>query len=411
SGKDELQNILQQMQTQIALTAGQDKATNTIKQIKSVIELNPNGHLSESLLFLAKQQAAGNIEDVNKVTTEVAIYAANGTDNIVVVLEQAVAAIQQQQPPQSTTTTTAASGTSPTSISKSPLPPLQTPILASSQSLSSASPAFSSDNSNDNISSSWSSPSPQTTSTLTTASQLSSPAVSPPNNVAQQQQPQQQIQQSQVLEQLPQRQQSVQSQTVTSSSSSSLPEPQTQTQAQPTPQAQTSSSSSSSPLPSLYSNNISNDNNTTNTNTVVSNSSPHSTIKVTSVDQPTLSSPLQSLSLSSPSSSSENDIPQIANSAGNYHPIANLVVGADSSVTLNGGSSHDPDGGPIAFRWEQISGPPVALNGASTSQATFTTPDVYSDTTMFFKLTVTDQNGLSDSKTVQITVTPISSMD
>ncbi|MFL6321564.1 MAG: PKD domain-containing protein, partial [Nitrososphaeraceae archaeon] len=171
------------------------------------------------------------------------------------------------------------------------------------------------------------------------------------------------------------------------------------------------SSSSSSPPPSFYSNNISNDNNTTNTNTVLSNSSPRSTIKVTSVDQPTLSSPLQSLSLSSPSSSSENDIPQIANSAGNYHPIANLVVGADSSVTLNGGSSHDPDGGPIAFRWEQISGPPVALNGASTSQATFTTPDVYSDTTMFFKLTVTDQNGLSDSKTVQITVTPISSMD
>ncbi|MFL6434300.1 MAG: PKD domain-containing protein, partial [Nitrososphaeraceae archaeon] len=245
-----------------------------------------------------------------------------------------------------------------------------------------------------------------------------------PNNITQQQQPQQQqIQQSQTLEQLTQRQQSVQPQTVTSPpppppSLSSLPEAQPQTQPIPQPQtslsslsSSSSSSSSSSPPPSFYSNNISNDNNTTNTNTVLSNSSPRSTIKVTSVDQPTLSSPLQSLSLSSPSSSSENDIPQIANSAGNYHPIANLVVGADSSVTLNGGSSHDPDGGPIAFRWEQISGPPVALNGASTSQATFTTPDVYSDTTMFFKLTVTDQNGLSDSKTVQITVTPISSMD
>src|SRR5919198_4696615 len=49
--KDELQNILQQIQAQIALTAGQDKATNVIKQIKSVIELNPNGPLSQSLLF------------------------------------------------------------------------------------------------------------------------------------------------------------------------------------------------------------------------------------------------------------------------------------------------------------------------------------------------------------------------
>jgi hypothetical protein len=138
----------------------------------------------------------------------------------------------------------------------------------------------------------------------------------------------------------------------------------------------------------------------------VSNSSPHSTIKVTSVDQPTLSSPSQSLSTSSISSPSEDDIPQIANSAGNYHPVANLVVEADSSVTLNGGSSHDPDGGPIAFKWKQISGPPIVLNGANTSQATFTAPSVYSDTTMFFKLTVTDQNGLSDSKTVQIRVTP-----
>jgi REJ domain len=117
-----------------------------------------------------------------------------------------------------------------------------------------------------------------------------------------------------------------------------------------------------------------------------------------------LSSPLQSLSLSSPSSSSENDIPQIANSADDYHPVASLVVEADSSVTLNGGSSNDPDGGPIAFKWKQISGPPIALNGSNTSQATFTAPSVYSDTTMFFKLTVTDQNGLSDSKTVQITV-------
>jgi subtilisin family serine protease len=97
SNKNELQSLLQQIQTQITLIAGQDKATNAIKQIKSVIELNPNGALSESLLFLAKRQAAGNIRDVNNVTTEVARYAASGTDNMVLVLEQAVATLQQQQ--------------------------------------------------------------------------------------------------------------------------------------------------------------------------------------------------------------------------------------------------------------------------------------------------------------------------
>ena len=113
--KDELQNILQQVQMQISLIAGQDKATNAIKQIESVIELNPNGPLAQSLLFLAKQQATGNIEDVNKVTTDIARFAAAGGDSVVGLLEQSVAAAatssssiippspqqQQQQPSQS----------------------------------------------------------------------------------------------------------------------------------------------------------------------------------------------------------------------------------------------------------------------------------------------------------------------
>jgi hypothetical protein len=105
SSKDELQSILQQIQTQIYLIAGHDKATNAIKQIESAIELNPNGPLAQSLLFLARQQAAGNIEDSNKVITEVSRYAAtNGTDRIVLLLEQPVAATtlqqqEQQQPP------------------------------------------------------------------------------------------------------------------------------------------------------------------------------------------------------------------------------------------------------------------------------------------------------------------------
>ena len=208
SGKDELQNILQQIQVQIALTAGQDKATNVIKQIKSVIELNPNGPLSESLLFLAKQQAAGNIEDVNKVTTEVSRYAASSTDNIAAVLEQAVASLglQPQQLPQSTTTDTRT-----------------------------------------------------TTDMTTTPSESSSSSVqSPANNAVQQ------IQEAQPLEQLLQLQQSAQPQSVNSS---------------PPPLFPTSVFNNS--------NNISRDNNTNsaNTNTVRSNSSPHSTIKVTSDSQ------------------------------------------------------------------------------------------------------------------------------
>ncbi len=65
--KDALKQVLQQIQTQIALTSGQAKATKAINQINSIIDLNPNGHLSQSLLSLAKQQAAGNTTAVTKV--------------------------------------------------------------------------------------------------------------------------------------------------------------------------------------------------------------------------------------------------------------------------------------------------------------------------------------------------------
>jgi chitinase len=105
---------------------------------------------------------------------------------------------------------------------------------------------------------------------------------------------------------------------------------------------------------------------------------------------------------------SENGMSRLSNSAANYHSIANLLVNAGTYVTLNGGSSHDPDGDPIGFKWEQISGPLVTLNGDNAPQATFTSPSVLSNTTMLFRLTVTDQDGLSDSKTVQIMVIPTS---
>jgi hypothetical protein len=153
-------------------------------------------------------------------------------------------------------------------------------------------------------------------------------------------------------------------------------------------------------------------NNATDASTVVSNSSPHSTIKITSVDQPGTSSPSQLQSSQyTKSLSSNNDMSKLSNSAVNSQSIANLIVNAGTSVILNGDSSHDPDGDPIGFKWEQISGPRVTLNGDNTSQVTFAAPSVYSNTTMLFKLTVTDINGLSDSKTAQITVTPTSSIN
>ena len=309
NGKDELQNILQQVQMQISLIAGQDKATNAIKQIESVIELNPNGPLAQSLQFLAKQQATGNIEDVNKVTKDIARYAASGGDNVVGLLEQTVAA-------------------APSSPSSSIIPPSSQQQQQPSQSPTSSSTIASLGNNSNNA---------NVDSNLQQPSSQSSPSAYPNNDS------------------------------------------------------------------SIYINT----NNATNANTVVSNSSPKSTIKITSVDQPVMSS--LSRSQSSPYIAplpSENGKYQLSDSAGNYRSIANLLVNAGTYVTLNGGSSHDPDGDPIGFKWEQISGPLVTLNGGYASQARFTAPSVHSNTTMLFRLTVTDQDGLSDSKTVQIMVTP-----
>ena len=310
NSKDELQNILQQVQMQISLIAGQDKATNAIKQIESVIELNPNGPLAQSLLFLAKQQATGNIVDVNKVTTDVARYAAAGGDSIVGLLEQSV------------------------------------------------------------------------------SSSSSSSSIMPPSPQQQEQQPSQSLPSSS---------------TITSfGNNSSSGSGDNNLKQQPTSQ------SSPSAYPSNDSSNYINTNNATDVNTVVSNSSPNSTIKITAVDQPvpSLSRPQSSPYMAS--LASENGMSRLSNSAANYHSIANLLVNAGTYVTLNGGSSHDPDGDPIGFKWEQISGPLVTLNGDNAPQATFTSPSVHSNTTMLFRLTVTDQDGLSDSKTVQIMVIPTS---
>lgn len=147
------------------------------------------------------------------------------------------------------------------------------------------------------------------------------------------------------------------------------------------------------------------------TNTGSENSMPVSSIKITSVNPPSVSSISQlPTSISPPSSlqSDRNSIFQAFNSSniGNNHPIPELVSNAGSLVTLDGTSSHSPDGKSIAFTWTQIAGPYVVLNGADSSKATFIAPNIPISTAMFFKLIVMDTTGLSDSAIVKVTVIP-----
>lgn len=79
-----------------------------------------------------------------------------------------------------------------------------------------------------------------------------------------------------------------------------------------------------------------------------------------------------------------------------------LSVDERSSVTLSG-SANDVDGDGLTYLWTQISGPPVALAGYTASTATFTTPEVSFDTTLTFRLAVSDGK-VSVNDTVDVVV-------
>ncbi len=95
----------------------------------------------------------------------------------------------------------------------------------------------------------------------------------------------------------------------------------------------------------------------------------------------------------------------------NNDPVAN--AGADqsvmenSSVSLDGAASNDNDGSIDSYSWSVVTGSGVTLNNPSSVNPDFTAPDVSSNQTFVFQLTVTDNEGASSSDTVSITVTPL----
>jgi uncharacterized protein YndB with AHSA1/START domain len=113
------------------------------------------------------------------------------------------------------------------------------------------------------------------------------------------------------------------------------------------------------------------------------------------------------LTVSNTSKSSKDDM-DVTVSFINQAPTANAgddqVVDEETVVTLNGSSSFDPDpGDSITYQWEQSGGSPnVNLSGANTVQASFTAPNVLSDTTLTFQLTVTDSYGLQGTDTCSV---------
>ncbi|MFL6343699.1 MAG: PKD domain-containing protein, partial [Nitrososphaeraceae archaeon] len=128
--------------------------------------------------------------------------------------------------------------------------------------------------------------------------------------------------------------------------------------------------------------------------------SSSSSLQLSTAQSP--SSPPSSPTSQAPQLLADNNSPPIAD-AGHSRPDKTINEG--SLVTLDGSASHDPDGDVLAYNWTQTSDPQVVLNGANTPKATFTAPsNLQEDTTLFFKLTVTDKAGLSDSAVQKITV-------
>ena len=79
----------------------------------------------------------------------------------------------------------------------------------------------------------------------------------------------------------------------------------------------------------------------------------------------------------------------------------------ETTVTLDGSNSSDPDDGIETYRWKQIAGPSVSLSNPDAVQPTFTTPSVAGNksTSLKFELTVTDYGGLKDTDTTVVNVT------
>ena len=82
-------------------------------------------------------------------------------------------------------------------------------------------------------------------------------------------------------------------------------------------------------------------------------------------------------------------------------------VDEETTVTLDGSNSSDPDDGIESYLWKQVAGPSVSLSNPQAIKPTFMSPSVADSESesLKFELTVTDYGGSKDTDTIVVNVT------
>ncbi|OYR41126.1 hypothetical protein DJ82_06360 [Halorubrum sp. Ib24] len=84
---------------------------------------------------------------------------------------------------------------------------------------------------------------------------------------------------------------------------------------------------------------------------------------------------------------------------------ADQTVGEGQQVTLDGSGSADPNGDQLGYTWIQTAGPDAGLSQSDGETAAFTAPEVDTESTLEFQLSVSDGQN-SDTDEVNVTVQP-----
>lgn len=92
----------------------------------------------------------------------------------------------------------------------------------------------------------------------------------------------------------------------------------------------------------------------------------------------------------------------------NRPPVANAgsdqTVDSGELVVLDASGSSDPEGGDLSYQWAWVSGPVVELSNDKIARPSFIAPE--NESTIEYEVKVTDDRGLSDTDSVEITVAP-----